>query len=226
MLERLQTITFEICPECNLACKHLWCPASVRRTQKKQPLTDTKIMQTIEAAVNRGFGGRIAYHYYNEPTIDLERCTELATAIKSQFGLRSILWSNGYRAAEADRMLFDITVTKYPETENIPGCRMVDFSFDSRLEIYNMEPGRVSACYRATEIEMPIDYYGEVHLCCADWAAKTRIGNVMESDPDNVLIEYWIAATAAEMGELDVCRRCWQLKRSPVVVNSGFQVWE
>jgi hypothetical protein len=71
---------------------------------------------------------------------------------------------------------------------------------------------------------MPIDYNGNVHLCCGDWARQINLGNIITHTAGEIFTMWEIAIEKAKSGEYDVCRRCQGLVSSPAMFESGYIV--
>lgn len=234
-LSRLQLLTFEVGQTCNLAELHPWCP--VNRPERRQPMarapmSDDQIVAFAQACAGNGFQGRIAFHYYNEPLLSLTRILELQPRLPRPLAL----WTNGElidsnripRIEEwvekfekiyitdhnpARRAFYQSLVVKYGGRVHLkPG------GHDERTRVYDQKRlARAHPCYRPMVTELPVDFYGTVHLCCVDWDAKTGIGSIMTDPHQDVIAAFCRQARAAAESNVFVCLQCQALKRCPII---------
>jgi sulfatase maturation enzyme AslB (radical SAM superfamily) len=232
MLSKLQLLSLETGPACNLATAHPWCP--VNRPERHgggEPATDEQMIAFLAAAVGRGFCGLVSFHYYNEPLLYLERCLRLAGEAKT-LGLGAAIWTNGALLDDladgwigAFRRVF---VTDHDPARRAwleafrdrhePIVAIKPGGHDCRADVYSARPAlRARPCWRPVVTELPVDCFGSVHLCCVDWRGEQRIGDIRAEDHDEI-IDRWIAAAAdAARGELEICRKCQGLPRCPII---------
>lgn len=57
---------------------------------------------------------------------------------------------------------------------------------DDRLDTYTREYHNEIGCKRPL-LELPIDYYGNILLCCNDWKNSYKIGNVLNSSFTDII---------------------------------------
>lgn len=200
--KELQIISIEIGPHCNLAKLHNKCPINLRNYKKNsRPITNDDIIKTIKDAYDNGFNGEIAFHYYNEPLLYISQ-------IKEIIGLapyaKYLLWTNGTLVKQNKDFLSlfnSIVVSCYTNkiykdmlklkkyNPNIK--RLILFSseneLDDRKEIYESSTVNYCGCKRPFEIEIPIDYFGNIHLCCRDWNNTVEIGNIISNTLSEIL---------------------------------------
>ena len=198
ILNNLQYLSIEIGEMCNLANIHETCPANTRTIDKScGMLTDDDIINVIKDVYENGFRGEVGFHYFNEPLIYIDRIKDIINACPFA---KFILWTNGTlikdNTIENEHLnLFNnIVISNYGDSarygfylglqETFPQIsRIINYAsqhenMDDRLEIYTNLPTNKYGCCRPFTIEMPIDCYGNVHLCCRDWGNSTKIGNV------------------------------------------------
>jgi hypothetical protein len=195
--ERLQIIAIEIGENCNLNSEHVKCPANSRIINKQYGLlTNEDITLIINEAYYNGFNGEIGFHYYNEPLIYKKRILEIITNCSDA---KFLLWTNGLLLDSHVKQnnflnLFNsIVISNYEEKEKYefyielrkvyPNIkRIINYSstnnLDDRKFIYENANNNIYGCKRPFFIELPIDCYGNVHLCCRDWNNTCILGNV------------------------------------------------
>jgi hypothetical protein len=190
----LQFLNFELTQECNLANDHPLCPVSdaQRRqfTDTRRHLSDDVVREiAVRAYKELGFRGLVGFHYYNEPLLEKERMLGLIEAIRKQVpAARFVLWTNGelIHPPAAGLAVFDqIWVTNYARRDYsflknvVPCLNLCPVKFDQRRYPAG-ERGR-KPCLRPY-CELIIDYYGNVHICCVDWAGRASPGNIFTAD--------------------------------------------
>ncbi len=227
-LSFLKHLAFEINNECPLTKNHPKCPRNVDRFQGlavDKPIEDSKIISFVEFCSSLGFQGRILFDCYNEPTCSPERIASLMKALpKSRFSL----WTNGVLIKGTEEYLKnmdDIMVTIYPETNREAlinmknnGCkfRTQIGSLDNRIETVNTKFNpQVTICGRPNW-ELICDYYGNFHMCCGDWKAEMKIGNLNTNSPIEIITRWnslrevinkpWTSDTFRELPM--ICRIC------------------
>ncbi|MCK4258889.1 MAG: SPASM domain-containing protein [Halanaerobiales bacterium] len=199
-LSKTTILSFEICDECNLKQVHAKCPINQCEYDKRfGPLTVEKITKSIDEAQELGFEGYVAFHYHNEPLLELEKVQQV---ISAKGDVKYLLWTNGLllsRDISANDFLNDfdcIVITCYdqndmPFFEEIKSMyknvKIISWEFDDRLDAYSREYVNEIGCKRVL-FELPIDYYGNVHLCCFDWNNSYKIGNINETSFKEVVL--------------------------------------
>jgi hypothetical protein len=223
MIERLQLISFEVTDKCNLAEKHSFCP-SKNMFRSGSPCSNQEFLDFLYYCTQHGFKGNVGYIFYNEPTLDLDRCKFLNDRVHT-LGLKSTMWTNG--TCKEDLSMFDeVYVTQYNGDED-KGTKAIKYNPDSRIKIYNtdmIEETKYLPCYRPMVIELPIDYNGNIHLCCADWRGDIKIGNIKDGNFKELLFAWAECCQCAEKGYFDICLRCEGLERSPALLDPDYKV--
>ena len=79
-----------------------------------------------------------------------------------------------------DMEFFEALKEEYKHVE------IFDWELDDRLDIYNSTKKNTFACKRPL-FEIPIDYHGNIHLCCMDWNNEYRIGNIFDATLDEIV---------------------------------------
>jgi hypothetical protein len=166
----IKHLSFEIGPRCNMSREHEWCPASVLE-RGYQPVGVGHIVLAIQSALDMGFDGFVGFHYYNEPLLYPERIAAVMDGVPEA---KFMLWTNGTlvgdHASLVDR--FDWVVrTDYDGRGNYP------YAPDGRIHNGTSATSESVCCFRP-RIEMPVDYTGEVRLCCQDWRGLSTFGNI------------------------------------------------
>lgn len=196
VMNTIQLLAIEAGSECNLARAHKKCPSAIRE-RNGTPLTDDKIVELAVGAYEKhGFRGLVGWHYYNEPTLQIQRILGLMERIRRLVpASRFVLWSNGTIACGDPRMaMFEMAqITDYSGNaqvlrERFSAIKTVNvFSarFDERLDSPTVAPSR-QRCLRPF-VEIPVDTFGVVHLCCQDWPGEVKIGNVWTDSWEAIL---------------------------------------
>jgi sulfatase maturation enzyme AslB (radical SAM superfamily) len=231
-LNQLQLLSLEVGDACNLAHAHRYCPVNrPERHKGGEPWTDDQGIDFLRAALWRGFRGLLAFHYYNEPLLSLDRLFALQLRAQ-ELGVGSAIWTNG-------TLLDDLAhdwIGRFARvfvTDHDPRRRgwLREFQakhpnivaikaggHDCRGQVYESRAAlRPKPCWRPTVTEIPVDFCGQVHLCCIDWRGDTPIGNI-RTDPHEEILDRWEQlAAAAVRGEIDICRRCQRLPRTCMI---------
>ena len=226
-LSKLSLLSFEIGDRCNLQHIHDKCPINCRTYKNTERCLDTDtILDSIQMAKKLNFDGYIAFHYYNEPLLYLDRILEIINRAPNN---KYLLWTNGLlldRIPENNEFLslFEyICITCY-DPKNMPfflrikdiykKVEIFDWELDDRLNAYDRPYCNKISCKRIL-FEIPIDYYGNVHLCCVDWNNQFQVGNIFDKSLyDIVRSDVYQSITKMSHKELidencpDICKRC------------------
>ena len=227
-MDKTQILSIELGSECNLGCLHQACPnrspERYAHVDSEWPLEDDAIVRLVSEFYARGFAGLVAWHYYNEPLIQIERMFGLMDWIAEKTPkARFLLWTNGTLIPSDCRRFaaFEQCHVTHYGGDNAPrnlaalraSCPRVHVhhnGFDRRLIGLSNESD--SSCLRPFT-EFVIDYHGNVHLCCYDWRGLASPGNVLTQPLDEVLAR-WVEIRATVVGERmtrkapEACRRC------------------
>lgn len=231
-LEKTSLISFEITNSCNLQSFHEKCPINCRKYQiSEQTLDKQNIVCTIKAAKKMGFSGMVAFHYYNEPLLKKKLILSIIDEIPE---CKYLLWTNGLllsRKVEDNAFLRKFTLvclTCYDKDNMVffqelsnyyKNIEIFDWKLDDRLEIYSKtQPNRLS-CKRPL-FEIPIDYYGNIHLCCMDWDNSYTIGNILKKDFTDIV------NSEEYQNLISMCRkRLIDQKTCPPICKTCDKVW-
>lgn len=225
-LKNLTYLSLEIGRQCNLSKEHPECPSQFSvRLSKGSPTTVFDIVEVIDSAVDMGFNGFVGFHYYNEPLLHLPR---ILSVMQYSPYKKYVLWTNGElinRGDRSERAYLEkfqrVVITNYKNDPWYESLReefpSVEFqisppAMDSRLDIYSSPEGFMSPCRRAN-FELPIDHFGNVHLCCQDWLGEVSLGNVKESSLKDIVESYNYGEVLddvmfGEAGAPNVCHKC------------------
>jgi hypothetical protein len=180
------------------------------------------------------FNGEIGFHYYNEPCLYKKQMFEIMG--ECSFA-KFLLWTNGTlfdnNMADNDflKKFHNIVISNYDGKARYayyaelqkayPNIsRIIDYSaiddLDNRKTIYENEPSNIFGCVRPFDIELPIDCYGNVHLCCRDYNNSCVIGNVKTQSILNIIrsetycsYENSIKRPLLDLKNCpDVCKKC------------------
>ncbi|WP_410985061.1 SPASM domain-containing protein [Bacillus cereus] len=148
-------------------------------------------MQAINDAEYFGFNGYVAFHYYNEPQIYRDRINKV---IDKKRDAKYLLWTNGTLLSsniENNQILnrFEKVVITCYDDKKLPlfnslkeyygNIQIVQWELDDRLNVYSSAHSNIIGCKRV-QFKLPIDYYGNVHLCCRDWNNTFKMGNIKD----------------------------------------------
>ncbi len=214
-MDKTQYLIFEIGRECNLGHLHVKCPNQhpdrYKHVDTSQAMSDDTIVDTAVAMIQEhGFRGLVGFHYYNEPTLEMERMWRVATRIRErEKSAKFVLWSNGtygsppYIDVIRSFDIFEqIHITQYEQSRPHSGSPMAEqaglfvhrWPFDDRLTATGDEPGRLGSAAPCCRMftEMIFDYYGNVHLCCYDWRGLGTTLNI-HKHPASRIVASWRA---------------------------------
>lgn len=238
MLSIVQVIEFELGTGCNLGGLHAKCPnrhpERYAGLDTRRALDDETIVETATAAYKRfGFSGLVGWIYYNEPLLEMERMFSVMSRIRESCPFaRFMLWSNGQLLPEQPDGRFaafeQLFISQYDEAPDltpklaalhqIVGGRLRVLphrQLDDRLQRLVPDDPEV-ACLRPY-VELIVDAYGNIHLCCYDWRGEAFKANILVEDFEEVLSRWrqqlrYIAGH--RMGEFapEACRACGHRK--------------
>jgi hypothetical protein len=88
-------VNIELGDKCNLTKIHPKCPSNAERPPGRE-LTDEVILKIVREIYEEwGFRGFIAWHFYNEPLLQMKRMFNLMEQIRADFpNSRFLLWTN------------------------------------------------------------------------------------------------------------------------------------
>jgi len=194
-LQGVVHLSFESGIACDLAKEHPSCPVSRHDSFRKreEKLTPDAIARVVDEAVALGFDGYVGFHYYNEPLLYQEF---IRSAIDKCNYSRFMLWTNGMLLTEestfpglfewvhitdyrggARQHIYSSLAAKFPSTRFQIRSIVHDDRLTPRLQ---MQATNIQ-CWRSY-IELPIDHYGNLHLCCQDWMGSFDMGNIFDAD--------------------------------------------
>ncbi|MDO8640050.1 MAG: hypothetical protein Q7R33_00735 [Nitrosarchaeum sp.] len=232
-VKNLQYLSFELAPCCNLAKDHPWCPINdplrYPKYESRHRCPDEKIVEFVMTMIFRGFRGHFAFHFYSDPLIDIRRFLNLIQSITHLWApAKFCLWTNGVLLdAQCQNWLHlfsQINVTLYrPEDKSRieklttgHNVRFMESCPDDRRQIYDCTSYRKISCQRPAIIELPVNYYGNIRLCCADYRGCVSIGNIQFESHDNVITAFEEAAQQALLGNIKLCQQCAAMKHNSV----------
>lgn len=203
-MELNHVLVFELGSQCNLGRYHKKCPNMhperyVLVDTSRELDDDTIVECAVSAYQKHGFTGLIAWHFYNEPTLQSERMFALMDRIREQIPQsRFLLWTNGTRFPVDPtriKMFSLVYITDYfglkPAWEPFLGALGVvgniigDPVLDDRLQPEMSQP-QLHGCIRVFT-EFIIDNYGNHHPCCFDWRGVLSLGNVYKEGFDELV---------------------------------------
>lgn len=227
-LTNTQILSIEIGDDCNLKGIHEKCPINYRVPNDNFGTIDIDdIVKTIRAAQMLNFKGVVAFHYYNEPLLYLDKILTVIDKVKDA---DYILWTNGVLLEEdieknnfLDKFKY-VVITCYFQSmlpkfnklkERYNNIEIKQWDLDDRGNIYVESSNNIFGCQRPIG-DIPIDYWGNVHLCCMDWNNTYQIGNIKSKGFKEIIEgdEYQRAADAVYKNILnrvncpDICKKC------------------
>jgi hypothetical protein len=152
-----------------------------------------------EVYTKYGFRGLIAWHYYNEPMLQATRIFNLMEQIRKEFpDSRFLLWTNCTICPKDSRVgLFEKVyctdylnegadkLYKYFEGVGWFGYKGKETVLDDRL-VTSLGEVSFVRCLRPF-VDLIIDNYGTVPLCCFDWQNTVKVGNIWENSLEEIL---------------------------------------
>ena len=230
-----QYLIFEIGTECNLGALHPKCPnrhpGRYGNLPTDQPVSDDLIVAIAEAMYrDYGFTGHIGWHLYNEPLCQADRMWRLMDMVDARVPRATYtLWTNGTLLPD-DCSQFarfaKVHVTDYMLPERpirnlaamvaavpVQNIQLQHFTLDDRLNAIGDEVVKGPGCNRMFT-EFIVDYWGNVHLCCYDWAGSGSVGNVQDEGLE-VCLERWAEVRRRVSGKsifLDAPETCLKCK--------------
>lgn len=220
MLSLTQLLIFELGECCNLGGIHPHCPnrSTLRFAglDTERRLDDETIVEcAVQAYREFAFDGLIAWHYYNEPLLEMERMFAVMDAIRERVAsARFMLWTNGTMLpADCSRFRnFDcIVVTRYKgqpygDLQFHPNIHVREEMFDRRMDA--LPPRGNEPCLRPF-VECIFDCYGNHHPCCNDWQGKATLGNLYTEGFAEITRRWRAFQEAAFQGNLmPGCQQC------------------
>lgn len=226
MIKDLRYLCFELRPECNYTSRHPWCPSICRQHGTGPLITDDTIEKFILACQDRGFTGLVGFHFYSEPLLDIERILAFMERLPSA---RYVLWTNGSLLEASSRgwlpRFAQVSISLYGEFEaariapiiaRLSNCVANPAPHDRRIDIYNTKTVNCGGCVRPAHVELPIDCWGDIHLCCTDYDNHIKIANIVTDEPHYCINMFEMLAREAELGMLSLCWACRSI-HSPAI---------
>lgn len=231
ILSETSLLSFEVTPLCNLMKEHDKCPINYRKYKNTDYcLTENSIVGTIKKAIELGFSGLVAFHYYNEPLLERDL---ILRVIERVHEARYLLWTNAIlldRTVENNEFLSKFTkvnITCY-NPKDMPffkklekyydNVEIFDWELDDRLQIYDKDKINVLSCKRPL-YEIPIDYHGNIHLCCMDWKNEYQIGNIFIDGFSNIV------KRKKYKNLLSICRKRLRDDKCPEICKNCDKMW-
>lgn len=188
-LSKLNILSFEICDTCNLSQLHPQCPINSRQEREDDGISVEMIVSTIQQAKEMNFAGYVAFHFYNEPLMATDKILEVIKQLPNQ---KYLLWTNGTLLGEKREeneflnLFSRVIITCYSKDKMVfftelkksyPQITIIQHKLDDRLRSYSRQHNNYFSCKRPL-YELPIDYNGNIYLCCYDWDNSYKIGNI------------------------------------------------
>lgn len=224
-------LSFEVTPFCNLMKEHKECPVNFRTYNNTEySLNENSIVETIKEAINLGFTGLVSFHYYNEPLLEKDLIIRVMKLVPEA---RYMIWTNGLlldRRVDNNEFLrkfAKVNITCY-DPKDMPffkdldvyygNIEIFDWELDDRMFIYDKEIINVLSCKRPL-FEVPIDYHGNIRLCCMDWKNEYHIGNIFIDGFSNIM------QSDSYANLLSMCRKRMWNDKCPEICKNCDKVW-
>jgi len=222
----LKTISIEIGSDCNLKNIHTVCPANVMKRSDKDILSVEEICKVMDEAVDNGFKGFFAFHFYNEPLMYIDRISDVMQR-RPQY--KYLLWSNGVLVNKVkekgfdfnlfDKIVFTCYDEKYNEMllslkETHKDTQIYQPEMDDRLNIYTATEKKQFSCKKMS-FELPIDCEGNVYICTFDYKKEFLLGNIREQSLFSIInseryMQYFDSQDKLLMKDTacELCKKC------------------
>ena len=228
LLRHTSRVTFELSTTCNLSHVHKDCPTHQWRDSPRF-LPARIVYHVLDFMAADGFSREIAWHNYNEPTMDPRLFLFLDAARQRMPGVRQYILSNGVTMCQtlldelAAHGVTRLWFTAY--TDDVEKrLRALDHqaiaqwrierrsTLDRRLAIYDRDKRPCDdVCFEPLE-NMLIRATGRVDLCCNDWRGDYTYGDLNSTSFEAILKsgkmqEVW---QRLKIGDrfLPICKRC------------------
>lgn len=229
----LRYLSFEAADHCDMGGAHPFCPVGdplrYPPHERRAVCPDRTIVDFALKVHERGFRGLVGFHYYCDPLVDIDRVMSLMNRMVASIpGARFILWSNGVALKPFHRNWMEafekVVFTLHdPSVEGrlrditggLPNVEIAQPYYDTRTDIYRPGPVSKGTCIRPAKIELPVNYGGNVRLCCADYRGTVSLGNIELEDHDRILDGFAEAADMALASRIPLCWRCRGISPSP-----------
>jgi len=225
LFKHTNRVSIEISNQCNYSKIHKECPVSL---EKKSIILPTNIIYSIFNSLYLfNFNGLIAFHTYNEPTID-KRLIELIKNAKKYCPNSNIyLSTNGSLLTQKylDELinvgLTDLHVSAYFEKDfyNVSNLK-IDIKhkivktklISDHLEIYDKPLINCKKPCFAPLNELIITHNGNLSLCCREWKRKYIFGDLKYMTLEEIIKEGKLHEVYNKLSNgdrfLDICKRC------------------
>jgi len=226
-LAMLQAIAFEISVGCPLSKLHSGiCPISDKHRWDKldtsRPMSDELIIDSCETAYHQlGFRGWITWHNFNEPMLEFDRIENLILQLRERIStFRTEVSTNGEVLPDDLKRMkcFDrIRLKNYTGRDQsalLASHPNVEHDATPFLDERMASPviQNQHRCRRMYD-ELPIDFYGNGHICAGDWQGNVPIGNIWDDGIEDVAERF--LAVRDQIGQEPVapdapeyCRNC------------------
>jgi hypothetical protein len=229
-MKYIQFLSIEIGRACNYAKLHEgYCPSidcdRYGNLDTTSEITNDEILDVVRQSYKMGFNGFIAFHYYNEPMLFIDRIEIVIQNVKNEFeNAKFCLWTNGSKIDEnLDKMkLFDsIYITQYVKNKQFnyvrnymkDSAKIVTLSgnLDNRRKNFKIN-NNLDQCVKPFN-ELIIDIYGNAHMCCMDWKGEIELGNIKKNDFVNIHEKFFkireqLITNPISDNSPSICKKC------------------
>jgi radical SAM protein with 4Fe4S-binding SPASM domain len=220
-MNNTKRISFELSNYCNLSHIHKKCPISLQKEPNYLPL---KIINNVSEYIKQiGWTGIIAFHTYNEPTID-PRLFMLIEKFNTHYIL---IATNGKTLNQQlldeliEYKINEMNVTAYSNEDYV---RLINLNphnikysvttgeLDDRIKLYDEGEKNNNKICNAPLEEIIIGCNGDFCLCCLDWKKQHSFGNLNNQSFEDILKSEEIKSVSENLKKgnrtLDLCKRC------------------
>jgi len=224
LISKIKRISLELSNLCPMAPFHKTCPAHI--VKDHQVLSLSIIYPVIDFLAEHNYSEWISPFIYSEPMTDPRLFKILEYCRKKMPNCKIRILSSGYgvtqdllnELAQIGIQLFKIDAYSKRDLDRfrglahpkIPRIKITRGSLDDRMKIYDLPEKNLNwPCY-APLAEINIKSDGTINLCCVDWDARYKFGN-LHRDPFPVILKRLVGPyERLSKGNrfLPICKRC------------------
>lgn len=218
-------VSIELSNQCNYSKIHKECPLSLENAPK---ILSTDIIYSIFNSLHLfKFDGIIAFHTYNEPTVDkrlielIEKARNFCPDSDIYLSTNGSLLTQKYINKLVNAGLTSLHVSAYFDKDfnnasnlriNIKHKIVKTKLISDHLEIYDKPLIDCKKPCFAPLNEIIITCDGNLSLCCREWKRKYIFGNLKNMSLEDILRDGELHAIYNELSNgnrfFDICKRC------------------
>jgi len=232
IFSRTKRITMELSNLCNMSEQHRACPA--HDSKEKTILSDEIVQDIVRLGKKYSFQGVVAFHMYNEPTLD-PRLVYFIRLVKENLpDARIYILTNGWYITQGIANEFvrhgvdflDVSSYDSADLETLSKIslpipyRILHEPLDDRLAWYGKvtRERRTQACF-CPLYDICVDCRGNVVLCSYDWKRTTVFGNLHAASLESILMSGEMQDLYHELSKgmrrLEICTACPRSRGEP-----------